>query len=192
MILSSVSKQQLMRWLLNVLRMIVEHGGSTCTGESDFRDVCRELVTIKAMYYQLGVELGLSPGELDAIRKENSHDADQSFNVVVLKWLRQQYEVERFGCPTWKRLVEAVESPVGGNNPVLAAQMAVRHRGIFFACSYNVFGLINSLCYVVWGRLVYEGFALSSKLNSSFKDPSLTSLLRISPTLLSSCSPVDL
>ena len=127
------------------------HGRSPCfmyAGESDFRDVCRELVAIKAMYYQLGVELGLSPGELDAIRRENSHDADQAFNVVVLRWLRQQYQVERFGRPTWKRLIEAVESPVGGNNPALAAQMAVRHPGILLLvdspmlCSHIVIVLL--------------------------------------------------
>ena len=83
------------------------------------------LVSIKANYYQLGVELGLPAGELDSIRK--GHPADQAFNEVILRWLRQQYNIARFGCPTWKRLVEAVESPIGGNNPALAVVIAAKH-----------------------------------------------------------------
>ena len=98
---------------------------SLLSDEDDFRDICRELVSIKAKYYELGVELGLPPGELDAIRKD--HAVDQAFNEVILRWLRQQYNIARFGRPTWKRLVEAVESPIGGSNPSLAVVMATRH-----------------------------------------------------------------
>ena len=93
--------------------------------EDDFRDICRELVSIKANYYQLGVELGLPAGELDAIRKDCT--VDQAFNEVILRWLRQQYNITRFGRPTWKRLIEAVESPIGGNNPALAVEIAASH-----------------------------------------------------------------
>ena len=36
-------------------------------------------------------------------------------------------QVERFGKPTWKRLVKAVEDKVGGNNPALAQTIARDH-----------------------------------------------------------------
>ena len=36
-------------------------------------------------------------------------------------------QVERFGKPTWRRLVEAVEDPVGGNDPALALTIARDH-----------------------------------------------------------------
>ena len=39
-------------------------------------------------------------------------------------------QVERFGKPTWKRLVEAVEDHVGGNNRALAQTMAAEHPGV--------------------------------------------------------------
>ena len=97
------------------------------TGEADLRDVCRELVSIKAKYYQLGVELGLLPGELDAIRVEDPQNVDQKFTDVILRWLRQHYDVARFGGPTWRRLVEAVDSPAGGNNHALAVNIALKH-----------------------------------------------------------------
>ena len=104
-------------------------------GEADLRDVRRELMSIKAKYYQLGVELGLLPGELDAIRVEDPQDVDQAFTKVILRWLRQHYDVVRFGGPTWRRLVEAVDSPAGGINHALAVNIAlkhpVKHPGLF-------------------------------------------------------------
>ena len=36
-------------------------------------------------------------------------------------------QVKRFGKPTWRRLVEAVEDKVGGNNPALAQKIAGDH-----------------------------------------------------------------
>ena len=39
-------------------------------------------------------------------------------------------QVKRFGKPTWRRLVEAVEDPVGGNNYALALKIAADHPGM--------------------------------------------------------------
>ena len=39
-------------------------------------------------------------------------------------------QVERFGKPTWRRLVEAVKDPVGGNNHALAQKIAAEHPGM--------------------------------------------------------------
>ena len=36
-------------------------------------------------------------------------------------------QVGKFGKPTWRRLVEAVEDKVGGNNPALAENIAREH-----------------------------------------------------------------
>ena len=44
-------------------------------------------------------------------------------------------QVERFGMPTWRRLVEAVEDHVGGNNYALAQAIAAKHPGVC-ACSH--------------------------------------------------------
>ena len=38
-------------------------------------------------------------------------------------------QVERFGKPTWRTLVEAAEDKVGGNNPALAHTIAGDHPG---------------------------------------------------------------
>ena len=40
------------------------------------------------------------------------------------------FQVERFGRPTWRRLAEAVEDHVGGNNLALAQSIAGKHPGV--------------------------------------------------------------
>ena len=42
----------------------------------------------------------------------------------------RNYNVERFGEPTWQRLVEAVGHPAGGANMALARDIARRHRAV--------------------------------------------------------------
>ena len=42
----------------------------------------------------------------------------------------QYPQVERFGKPTWRRLVEAVEDKVGGNSRALAQKIARDHSGM--------------------------------------------------------------
>jgi hypothetical protein len=96
--------------------------------EGDFREVYRELVVnISAKYYNLGIELGLHPGQVDAIRKIHSQDVEQALNQVLLLWLRRQYDVDKYGPPTWQRLRKAVDSPSGGGNPALAEKIAEKH-----------------------------------------------------------------
>ena len=86
-----------------------------------------EIIAIKARFYAIGRTLGLPPGELNAIRQSNTLDPEQGLNDIVLVWLHQKYNVERFGPPTWRRLVEAVDNPAGGNNHTLAITIASHH-----------------------------------------------------------------
>jgi len=47
---------------------------------------------------------------------------------MVKEWLKRNYDVRKFGEPTWRWLVEAVSSPAGGANMALAKDMARRHK----------------------------------------------------------------
>ena len=87
------------------------------------RDVRQEVVDIKATYYDFGIALGLPVRELDSIHRAFYQVIDHAFDQVLLLWLRQHYDFERHGRPTWRRLVEEVE----GFNPTLAADIANRH-----------------------------------------------------------------
>ena len=49
---------------------------------------------------------------------------NQAFMEVLLAWLRHRYNIKRYGPPTWRRLVEAMDNPAGGNNHALAKTIA--------------------------------------------------------------------
>ena len=48
---------------------------------------------------------------------------------ICVSVLDLHLQVERFGKPTWRRLAEAVEDHVGGNNLALAQTIAREHPG---------------------------------------------------------------
>ena len=94
------------------------------TAEEHLRDIFDEVVSIKYMYWQLGLELGLPPGELNSLRMTSNNDTNRALTDMLLFWLKQCHGA---GTPTWRRLVEAVNSPSGGNNPSLAMTIANKH-----------------------------------------------------------------
>ena len=56
-------------------------------------------------------------------------------NVVRVQWTCSDIcvsdlQVEKFGKPTWRRLVEAVKDHVGGNNVALAQTIAREHPDV--------------------------------------------------------------
>ena len=46
---------------------------------------------------------------------------------MVKEWLKRNYNVERFGEPTWQWLVKVVGDPAGGADKALARHIATRH-----------------------------------------------------------------
>lgn len=97
------------------------------TDEADWKDVVVEVITINASYYSFGGALGLSPTELNTIKLACGQNPKQGLNDVTLAWLHQKYNTEKYGPPTWRRLVEAVDDPAGGDNHALAKTIASRH-----------------------------------------------------------------
>ena len=88
------------------------------------RYVREEVVSLKPVYYQFGLELGVPPSELDTVKVTYNQNLDQALTEVLKLWLRRCSTVE----PTWQSLVKAVESPSGGSNYRLAVGIASRHR----------------------------------------------------------------
>ena len=96
-------------------------------GEDDLGDVMSEIITAKSRFYAIGRALGLPPGELNSIRLSTTQDHELQLNDVLFLWLRQKYKVERFGSPTWRKLVETIDNPAGGNDHRLAKTIALHH-----------------------------------------------------------------
>ena len=100
--------------------------------EDDLTDIMEEVLDIKSMWFELGRSLRLRNDDLEDIHKkhpnESDHDTDRALNDVLLLWLKKEYNVESFGPPTWRMLVEAVNKKSGGNNYELAKQIAQNHK----------------------------------------------------------------
>ena len=75
------------------------------------------------------MSLGLSANELESIRLKSLGDPELAMGEVISTWLRQSYDVERHGLPSWRRVVEAVDSGAGGCNYVLAKEIASKYQG---------------------------------------------------------------
>ena len=47
---------------------------------------------------------------------------------MVTEWLKRNYNVKKFGEPTWQKLVEVVGHPAAGANKALARDIAKKHK----------------------------------------------------------------
>ena len=69
---------------------------------------------------------------MDAIVRGTIGDVDLAFRKVILTWLQQEYDVNKHGKPSWRKLLECIGSSAGGANPALAMRLAAHHPGIMF------------------------------------------------------------
>ena len=86
-------------------------------------------MSIQSLYYPLGRSLRLRTTDLKAIRNAHPHesDAEQALEEVLELWLKKEYNTDKFGLPTWRMLVQAVDMKSGGNNNELAKTIALNH-----------------------------------------------------------------
>ena len=101
----------------------------------DLFDVQCELNPVSAKWKSIGIALRLSPNTLDRIQDEKRGEPSACLTSVVTEWLKKNYNVNRFGEPTWQRLVEAVGHPAGGADMALARKIARKHKA---GGEYNV------------------------------------------------------
>ena len=81
---------------------------SDCLGPNDLRNVQRILWEARTQWYNLGLELDITPDSLDSIELANSGKPDRCFRAMLTKWLREHQR------PTWSALAEALRSPSVG------------------------------------------------------------------------------
>ena len=88
-----------------------------------------ECESIKLNFFPLGRCLRLANDDLKAICQTYPDESasDKALNDVLLLWLNRKYKIDRFGPPTWRMLVEAVDKKTGGNNHKLAKEIAHKH-----------------------------------------------------------------
>lgn len=105
----------------------------------DIGVIMDELTNVLAHYNEIGGRLNLSFGTLELIRRQNLSPA-AAMEEVIVEWLKKNYDVNRYGPPTWKALVDVIAYPLGGNNRAEAGRIASRHRP-------------SELCLIIFGLL---------------------------------------
>ena len=66
--------------------------------------------TISAKWSLLCTKLGVKQSSLDLIRRNYLGDAKMCLYEALGEWLRLNYDHQRHGRPSWRRLAEAVKS----------------------------------------------------------------------------------
>ena len=87
---------------------------------------------VVANFPGIGTALHLKHGDVKIIKKECFGDYRCGLREVIILWLNQKYNVDRFGLPSWRTIVEVVDKSTGGNNHALAKRIAAAHQGDLF------------------------------------------------------------
>ena len=80
---------------------------------------------IPGKWDSIGIYLGLPYKVIERCRLEDT--LDEKIRSMVIAWVRGKYDVEKFGQPSWRKLVEAIAHKSGGYNKRLATNLAPKH-----------------------------------------------------------------
>ena len=86
-----------------------------------------EVYDCRGKWRNLCLILGISCGDLSAIRKDQFGVTDDCLQEGLTCWLKG-YDTEKYGPPTWRRLVDAVANSAGGDDHALALDIAGKHK----------------------------------------------------------------
>lgn len=79
------------------------------------------------------MQLFLAHDKLEAIQSKGLAMAR-----VVSLYLNRNYDVDKFGPPTWIKIVEAVRNPVGGDSIDEAEKISKKYIGMFAIIKFSL------------------------------------------------------
>ena len=93
-------------------------------GLNDLGTVLTEIHSVRAKWYNIGLQLSVPVADLQRIESEYKNDHGTCLRHMLIKWLEM-------GCATWKALIDALQSPIvqGGENNALADTLSRRYCG---------------------------------------------------------------
>ena len=98
-------------------------------GQDDRFDILTEMMPVASSWKAIGTGLRIDPGRLETIQDSNSGKPKECLSEMLTCWLNRNYNVERFGEPTWQSVVKVVAHPAAGDNCALALNIAKQHSG---------------------------------------------------------------
>ena len=96
-------------------------------GQDDHFDILTEMMPVASSWKAIGRGLRIGPGRLNMIQESNSGKPRECLSEMLTCWLKRNYNVERFGEPTWRAVVKVVAHPAAGDNCALAQSIAKKH-----------------------------------------------------------------
>ena len=96
-------------------------------GEEDHFDILAEMMSVASSWKAIGTGLRIDSGHLNTIHESNSGKPKECLSEMLTCWLKRNYNVERFGEPTWRAVVKVVAHPAAGDNCALALNIAGNH-----------------------------------------------------------------
>ena len=98
------------------------------TGENDIIELCEVLAPIKTKWECVATQLGILPDKTNIIGHKHSYDPTLCLKYVLQIWLIGDYNIQRHGHQSWRRVCEATASPAGGDDRKLALEIAAQHH----------------------------------------------------------------
>ena len=92
------------------------------TEMKDLPYVRAALINVSAEWYNIGVHFRIHVNILDQIKRKNRSDCDRCLTAMIAEWLKSS--PTQVDSPTWKKVVAAIASRVGGDNPSEARKIA--------------------------------------------------------------------
>ena len=109
----------------------------------DIDEVMDEVISVAESWQKILILLHLPSLVKSTIAATNPTDPSACLRTVIVLWLQREYDVEQYGPPSWRALVEAVADPAGGNDIHLAESIADKYSGprhcVSFTCPSNTY-----------------------------------------------------
>ena len=102
-----------------------------CSDQDNGREVSAAVEKLAARFNHFGRALGLNASDITEIQQTFPHNRQDGLAEIINLWLQQNYNFDKYGVPSWRTLVVAVESQSGGKNRALAKKIAAEHPGKF-------------------------------------------------------------
>lgn len=99
-------------------------------GMKNLSDVMDEVTEIAAKWKPLGDALRLSNSRMSIISSMKHTDPTESLREVFVAWFEEDYDINKYGLPSWRLLCNAIKKRWGGNNPALARKIARKNRTV--------------------------------------------------------------
>ena len=107
---------------------IISNFFSSHLDEDDQAEVEEALQCLHSRWREVATQLHLRNCDLASVSVQHLEPARAMGSIVTL-FLSHNYNVERFGPPTWKAIMEAVEKPSGGANVAQAERIKKKFAG---------------------------------------------------------------